>query len=126
MNTVQTREPQQPARQENGQYPTWSPAVDIYETKDAYVLQADMPGVPKDGLEITLEGSTLVLVGRRTAQPSPRGQASPENRVEYRRVFELDPMIDTGKVKARIEQGVVTVELPKAEKVKPRKIKIGD
>lgn len=121
MNSLQTREPQQqqPVRQENGQYPTWSPAVDIYETKDAYVLHADMPGVSKDGLDVTLEGTTLVLVGRHT------GQTGSET-AEYRRVFELDPMIETAKVKARIEQGVVTVELPKAEKVKPRKIKIGD
>ena len=124
MNTSVAKQQQQqdqPVHRENGQHQAWSPPVDIYETKEAYVLRADMPGVNKAGLDITVEGTTLTLTGKRTlARPGqPRA-------VEYRRVFELDPTIDFGKVKARVDQGVVTVELPKAEKVKPRKIKIGD
>jgi len=130
MNTVQETKQQrkepQAVREETPQYPTWSPPVDIYETKDFYALKADMPGVNKDGLEITLEGTTLVLVGRRYEEAGRNGKPAEQGGIEYRRVFELDPMIETGKVKARIENGVVTVELPKAEKVKPRKIKIGD
>ena len=122
MNTSVTKQQQeQPVRRENGQYQTWSPPVDIFETKEAYVLRADMPGVNKDGLDITVEGTTLTLTGKRTLARQGRTQS-----VEYRRVFELDPTIDFGKVKARVDHGVVTVELPKAEKVKPRKIKIGD
>jgi len=114
MNLTPTKE-SQAVREQNGQHATWVPPVDVYETKDIYLLRADMPGVTKDGLDITVEDSTLTLVGKRMIGTKP---------IEYRRIFELDPMIDYTEVKARIEQGVVTVELPKAEKVKPRKIKI--
>lgn len=129
MNNIQTQE--QPvtgtAQRQNGQTPTWSPAVDIYETKEAYVLCAEMPGVRKDGLDITVEGTTLTIVGRRAEQQPSGNLVHRESKpVDYRRVFELDPTIDTAKIRARVEQGVVTVELPKAERVKPRKIKIAD
>ena len=129
MNKMQTQE--RPvtgaAQRQNGETQLWSPPVDIHETKDAYILRAEMPGVRKDGLEITVEGSTLTIIGRRT-DPRPEGTLlHRESRdADYRRVFELDPTIDTAKIRARCEQGVVTVELPKAERVKPRKIKIGD
>ena len=129
MNNLQTQE--RPltgtAQRQNGQTPTWSPAVDIHETKDGYVLCAEMPGVRKDGLEITVEGTTLTIVGHRADQ-QPQGTAlhRESKAADYRRVFELDPTIDTGKVRARVEQGIVTVELPKAEQVKPRKIKISE
>jgi len=103
-----------------------APDVNIYETKDGYLLEAEMPGVAKDGLEITLEGTELILTGRRSDQ-APQGadllfaEARPLN---YRRVFELDPTVDTAKINAKIEQGVLTLTLPKAEKVKPKKITI--
>lgn len=102
-----------------------SPRVNIIETGDAYVLEADMPGVSKDGLEILLNQSELTLVGRRS--PGPAGvelvyrESSP---LPYRRTFELDPAIDTEAIDARLEHGVLTLTLPKAEKVKPRKITI--
>jgi len=129
MNNIQTQ--QRPVtgtlQRQNGQTPTWSPPVDIHETKDAYVLYAEMPGVRKDGLDITVEGTTLTIVGRRAEQPPPGTVVHRESKpVDYRRVFELDPTIDTARIRARVEQGVITVELPKAERVKPRKIKIAD
>ena len=114
MNLTATKE-SQAVKEQNGQHTAWVPPVDVHETKDAYLLRADMPGVSKDALDITVEDSTLTIVGKRTVGTKV---------VEYRRVFELDPMIDYSKVKARIDQGVVTVELPKVEKVKPRKIRI--
>jgi len=102
-----------------------APEVNIFETKDAYVLEAEMPGVSKDGLEITLEGSVLTLVGHRSDQ-TPTGEAVyRESRpVDYRRVFELDPAIDADKINARVDQGVLTLTLPKAERVKPRKLAV--
>ena len=105
--------------------PYLAPEVNIFETKDAYVLEAEMPGVSKDGLEITLEGSVLTLVGHRSDQ-TPTGEAVyRESRpVDYRRVFELDPAIDADKINARVDQGVLTLTLPKAERVKPRKIAV--
>jgi HSP20 family protein len=100
-----------------------SPTVDIIDTKDGYVVQAEMPGVNKDGLEITLEGTEMAITGHRSKETSPGEPVFHERRsADYRRVFELDPVIDTTKVSAKIDQGVLTLTLPKSERVKPRKI----
>jgi HSP20 family protein len=115
-----TREPNQRREQ------AWlHPHVSIVETKDGYVLEAEMPGVSKDGLEVLLEGNELTIVGRRSygfegAQTVYR-ESQDRN---YRRAFELDPTIDTQRISARIENGLLSLELPKAEKVKPRKISV--
>jgi HSP20 family protein len=102
-----------------------APEVNIFETKDGYVLQGEMPGVGKEGLEITLEGNELTITGKRQAEALP-GEAlvRESHELGYRRVFELDPAIDTAKVSARMEQGVLTLTLPKSERVKPRKISV--
>ena len=102
-----------------------APNVNIFETKDGYVMQAEMPGVNKDGLDITLEGDEIVLTGRRNPETVPGETLFRErSTADYRRVFELDPAIDTGKISARIEQGILTVTLPKSEKEKPRRITV--
>jgi len=104
---------------------TVSPRVDIVETLDRYILRADLPGVNKEGLEVLLENNELTLVGRRNAAPLEGTILHQEIRpVEYRRTFSLDPSIDTAKITARMDQGVLTLELPKAEAVKPRKIAV--
>jgi HSP20 family protein len=103
------------------------PEVDILETKDEYLLQADMPGVAKDDLEVLLEGNDLTIVGhRRQALPAGDVLVAEIEPRDYRRSFVLDPMIDGSRITARIEHGVLTVQLPKAEAVKPRRIKITD
>ncbi len=103
------------------------PEVDILEAKDEYVLQADMPGVSKDDLEVLLEGNDLTIVGhRRQALPAGDVLVAEIEPRDYRRSFVLDPMIDGNRITARIEHGVLTVQLPKAEAVKPRRIKITD
>lgn len=101
------------------------PAVNVVETKDGYILEAEMPGVGKEGLEVLLEDNELTIVGKRSngvdgLQPLYRESVDRD----YRRSFVLDPAIDTAKISARIERGVLTLTLPKAEKVKPRKISV--
>src|SRR6266446_5911661 len=105
-----------------------SPEVNIFETRDGYVLEAEMPGVNKDGLEVTLEGTQITIVGRRRHTEPVSGDPLFREcqRADYRRVFELDPAIDTGKVAARMEQGMLTLTLPKSERVKPRRIVVSD
>jgi HSP20 family molecular chaperone IbpA len=101
--------------------------VDISETKDGYILQADMPGVNKEGLEILLETSELTIVGRRQPRPTEGVVLHRESaQHDYRRTFVLDPVIETGRISAQIDQGVLTLRLPKAQEVKPRKIKVID
>jgi len=101
------------------------PVADITSSGDAYVLQVEMPGVDKSGLELTVENGELLIVGHRRRIGSIGETVYREMRTnDYRRVYELDPSIDTGKINARIEQGLLTVTLPKAETVKPRKIAV--
>lgn len=102
-----------------------TPPANIRESKDGYVLQAEMPGVTKDGIEISVENNELTIVGRRAETNVQGDWLYRESRPnDFRRVFELDPSIDTGKITAKIEQGILTLHLPKAESVKPRKIAV--
>ena len=111
------------ARRENEKFVT--PSASIRETADSFTLELEMPGVSKDGLEISIEKNELSIVGRRS-NTTPQGtllhrESRPHN---YRRAFEIDPSIESSKIAARINQGVVTLTLPKAEEVKPRKITV--
>jgi len=124
MNAVAEREKRNGSAAERER--AWvAPEVNIYETADGYVLEAEMPGVTKEKLEITLEGNTLTFVGRRNNEVVQGTVLYRESEpVDYRRVFELDPAIDTNKISAEMQQGVLTLRLPKADRVKPRKIEI--
>jgi len=130
MNALITTPKESPVMKERPQVPEQylTPEVDIYETKDEYVLEAEMPGVAKEGLELILDGHVLTIVGKRE-HDMPKGSSlvyGESNPYDYRRVFELDPAIDTGKINAKMEQGILCVRLPKAERVKPKKIHVGD
>lgn len=103
------------------------PPVNIREEKEAYVLEAEMPGVNKDSLEITLEGTELTLVGRRAQAPDPGQVWIQEQRsADFKRVFEVDPTIDGAGIQASMNQGVLTLILPKSEQVKPRRIAVSN
>ena len=102
-----------------------APVASVREEPEGYTLQVEMPGVNKEGLEISVENNELTIIGRRSL-PAAEGtpihrESRPEN---FRRTFELDPSIDAEKISAKIEQGLVTLTLPKAEHVKPRKITV--
>jgi HSP20 family protein len=125
-NAVATKE-NRPAREtQREERRRWlQPQVNIVETRDAYVLEAEMPGVSKEGLEVLLEGNQLTIVGRKNPAPTTAQLVYRESYdYDYGRSFELDPAIDTARISARMENGVLHLELPKAEKVKPRKIAI--
>ena len=102
-----------------------APAATVFETTDGYTLDVEMPGVSKENLEMWVENNALTILGRRST-PAVEGtlvhrESRPEN---FRRSFELDPSIDVDKISAKVEHGVVTLILPKAEQVKPRKIAV--
>jgi HSP20 family protein len=100
-----------------------APLVNIVESHDGYELQAEMPGVAKSGLEVTVENGQLIIVGRRARYESPGVLLHGESRdYDFRRAFEIDPSIDAARISAKLDQGVLTLQLPKAEAVKPRKI----
>ncbi|HKS31055.1 MAG TPA: Hsp20/alpha crystallin family protein [Chthoniobacterales bacterium] len=102
-----------------------TPVASVTEGGDVYMLNVEMPGVNKEGLEISVENNELTIIGRRSLAQIDGTLIHRESRPEnFRRVFELDPSIDMSKISARIDQGVLTLTLPKAEQVKPRKITV--
>jgi len=99
------------------------PVARVLENTDGYTLEVEMPGVNKENLEMWVENNELTVVGRRNLPQTSGTLVHRESRPEnFRRSFEIDPSIDTGKINATIVQGVVTLVLPKAEQAKPRKI----
>ena len=106
----------------------WVPPVDIQETADAFLFHAELPGMTKEDLHITLENSVLRLSGERKFEKD----AKKENyhRVErtygtFTRTFTLPTQVDPDKVQAVFENGILTITVPKAEQAKPRQIQIG-
>ena len=121
------RRPGRPATETPQRVNYVTPLVNILETPEGYVLEAEMPGVNKDGLELSVENGELTIFGRRAAVETKGREVYRESRgFDYRRSFELDPSIDTTKITAKFDQGVLTLHLPKAESVKPRKIAVTD
>ena len=122
MNTL-TRETRESDRSQTEQFIT--PPASVREIGEGYTLQIEMSGVKKDGLEISVENNELTIIGRRSL-PAVEGtlihrESRPEN---FQRMFEIDPSIDADKISAKIDQGLVTLTLPKAEHVRPRKIAV--
>ena len=106
---------------------TWVPPVDIQETADGYRLYAELPGLTKDDITITLENNVLRLSGERKFERD----AKKENfqRIErtygaFSRAFALPQQVNSEGVQATFENGVLTIHVPKAEQAKPRKIEI--
>jgi HSP20 family protein len=126
MKTTMSTEAQAATERPEGQEFV-TPVVNIFETRDGYALEAEMPGVSKDGLEITLAGNKITIRGRRAAVAVPGEPLFGErSMLDFRRVFELDPAIDTDRISAKMEQGVLTLALPKSERVQPRKIAVSE
>lgn len=105
---------------------TVTPRYDVKQTADAFVLTAYVPGVDHSAVETSLDGDSLSVVARRT-WTAPEGWTSvyrETQAVDYRLVLELDHRFNRDAVRAELTQGVLTLTLPKAEAVKPRKIEI--
>ena len=103
---------------------TLVPRVDIYETKDALFLIADMPGVDEKTVDVELEKNILTISGRvENGRVKDYRLVFSEYEVgDYERTFTLSDAIDREKIKANVKHGVLRLELPKAEEVKPKKI----
>jgi HSP20 family molecular chaperone IbpA len=102
------------------------PHTDIYEKDDAILVRCDMPGVAQDQLDIRLDNNELEITGTQTASaPAGMDQLMAEYETgTYRRKFNIPQLIDREKIRARLHNGVLELELPKAEQAKPRKIEI--
>jgi HSP20 family molecular chaperone IbpA len=102
------------------------PPVDVIEDANGITLYADLPGVPKDKLHLQVEADTLTIEGE-VSLPMPEDMESTHAEVSlprYRRVFSLSKELDTEKVAAEFDQGVLKLRIPKAAHAQPRKIEI--
>src|SRR5437016_12572358 len=89
-----------------------APPASVVEDGEGYLLQVEMPGVNKEGLEISTEGNELTITGRRSLPTIEGTLLHQESRREnFRRAFEIDPSIDVSKINARIDQGLLTLTL---------------
>jgi HSP20 family protein len=114
---------EQEARREG---PALLPPVDVIERADGITLYADLPGVPKDKLNIRVEADTLSIEGE-ISLPTTAAMEATHAEVHtprYRRAFTLSNELDTDKVQAEFRNGVLKLRIPKAEHAKPRKIEV--
>lgn len=131
MTTTQQVEKQDTTRSTEGEakpmqrQEVFLPATDIYERDDAIVLIADMPGVAESDVDIHLENHVLTIKGA-TSRADQAGDVLYSEFLpgRYERAFTLSDDIDSEAIKARLKHGVLTVELPKSAKARPRKIAV--
>ena len=105
----------------------WMPSMDVYETEDKIVAKLELPGIEPDDVDVSVEDSTLTVTG--TREFSDEMNEESYHRVERRygsftRAITLPQTADTEKVNANFDNGVLTIEVVKAEKAKPKKIQV--
>ncbi len=106
---------------------TWTPPVDIYETDDALVLKAELPGVSKDDVSLEIHNNTLILRGERKHEAEVKeGDYYRAERAygTFQRSFVLPTLVDQDQVQATYTDGVLELRLPKSEAAKPKRIAI--
>lgn len=107
-------------------HPAVSPAVDVFEDATGITLLADMPGVPRDQLEIRVDGDELLIEGG-VQQATPEGLEAvyAELRIpRYRRSFTLSRELDAEQIDANLKDGVLTLRIPKQAHAQPRRISV--
>jgi HSP20 family protein len=108
----------------------WVPPVDIYESADKeIVLKAELPGLKREDIDLSVENNTLTIRGeRRPDDGLEQAQFHRRERVAgaCSRSFTLPNTVDAGRVKAEFRDGILTVRLPRREEAKPRQIAVGD
>jgi HSP20 family protein len=106
---------------------TWAPAVDIYETSEHIVMKAELPGLTRDDIDIQLQNNILTLRGERKFEKDVKQESY--LRVErsygpFQRTFSLPAEIQQDEIRATFSDGVLELVLPKAERARPKQIKI--
>jgi HSP20 family protein len=103
----------------------WSPLVDIEEQEDAYVIEAELPGVKREDVDIEVVGRELAITGEikeKEHKGAVRRRTRRTGRFEYR--VRLPDQVDPSKIEASLDQGVLTIRVPKAERAQRQKIEI--
>jgi HSP20 family molecular chaperone IbpA len=118
----QKQESQVPQTREDSR--TIAPPVDIFELADGLVAVADLPGVDKSGVDVRVEDDILTIVGKAQGRAPGDSVYREFQLVNYYRQFQLGEAVDQDKIRADLKSGVLTIQLPKAEKAKPKRISV--
>ena len=105
----------------------WIPTVDISETEAEYTIQAELPGVKKQDVKVTMENGVLTIQGERRQQQAAAGRKYHRIETSYGRFvrsFTLPDTVEAGNVRAEYADGMLRLHLPKSEKAKPRQIEV--
>lgn len=102
------------------------PSVDVYESGEGITLEADMPGVSRERLEVRVDGDTLLIEGKVQFDLPEHAEAlhADVRSTTYRRSFQLSRELDTGKIQANLRDGVLRVSIPKRAELRPRRIEV--
>jgi HSP20 family protein len=109
---------------ELGSLTRMSPAVDIFENDEGYVIRADVPGATEDSIDVRFDRGELVFEARRPYTAEGSRIAHEFGAVLYRRAFRIPEAVAADGIDARLSQGVLELRLPKAEEVRPRQIRV--
>jgi HSP20 family protein len=104
-----------------------APAVDVYEDKENFVVKAELPGMKKEDIDVSLHDGTLSISGERKSEGKVEsGEVHRSERFfgRFQRTVALPATVDAGRIKAQYTDGVLTVTLPKAEEAKPKQIDV--
>ena len=101
-----------------------APPVDIFENEDSLIVVADLPGVDKDGVDIRIDDYILTIKGNAKYTQQANVLRQEFTLQNYYRQFQLSDEVDQSKISAESKNGVLTITLPKAEKSKPKQIKV--
>ena len=118
--------PNRPQQSEAAEQPALLPPVDVIEDAEGITLYADLPGVPKERLDVHIDREVLVIEGEMGLE-MPRDMEATHVEVSlarYRRVFTLSRELDPERMSAELKQGVLKVRIQKAEHAKPRRIEV--
>lgn len=102
----------------------FSPSVDIEEKENAYLVSADLPGMKKQDIKVELNDNTLSISGERVRETKSEGRYSERSYGRFQRSFTLPVQVNTEKIEAHFEDGVLQITLPKAEGARSQSIKI--
>ena len=105
----------------------WSPSVDVFESKDNVMVKADIPGMKKEDIDISVHGDMLTIKGEKKEETESKDKGSVKTERFYgsfNRALTLPSEVDEAKVKASYKDGVLEIILPKKEEAKPKQIKV--
>ena len=105
----------------------WTPAFDVYEEKDSFIVKAELPGMKREDINVSLHDGNLIISGERKSETKSEG--TEVYRAErffgkFQRVVALPTAVAANKVKAEYKDGILTVTLPKSEEAKPKQIEV--